>query len=257
MTRTETETGLLFRRTPLASGAAVVTVGIVLTVLRMLGHTPLPDAPPGDARARVASVKSGMSATQDGVHVAIPQGWTFARYAHSPQVVERLNVPGLGVVPVGPNRKVVFAALRKPGECVVILERDAIEHMNVDEDAASLKRAVAQNVYERNVFNWVTSSREDRFKQLVNAADEMLNRPAAARRMIGFTPVADSATPLGDQRARGIGFTADLNGRESDALVYVIAHKGRWQYTLIAAIGEPPRLCSAEITWIQEHLSLE
>lgn len=253
----ETETGLLFRRTPLASGGVIITVGIVLTVLQMLARTPLPDAPPGDARARVAAVQSGTSATEDGVRVTIPRGWAFARYAHSPQVVERLNVPGLGVVPVGPNRKVIFAAQRKPGECVVILERDAIEHMNVDEGAWAVKRAVAQNVYKRNVFNWFTSTREDRFKQLVNTADEMLNRPSAARRTIGFTPVADAATPLGTQPARGVGFAANLNGRETDALLYVLAHKGRWQYTLIAAIGEPPRLCAAEISWIQERLSLE
>jgi hypothetical protein len=129
--------------------------------------------------------------------------------------------------------------------------------MNVDEDAASVKRAVAQNVYERNVFNWFTSTREDRFKQLVNSADEMLNRPSATRRTIDFTPVADAATTLGGQPARGVGFAANLNGRETDALVCVLTHKGRWQYTLIAAIGEPPRLCSAEITWIQEHVSLE
>ena len=144
------DSGLLFRRTPLASGSAYVAAAVLVGTALLLRPSQLPDVPAGDVRTQLAAIESGSSGAFDGVRVAIPRGWAFARYAHSPRLQSRMTVPGLGQVPVGPRRSVVFAAYRTPGLCSAILERDSIEHMNLEDDAAAIRRA-AQNVYERNV----------------------------------------------------------------------------------------------------------
>jgi hypothetical protein len=253
----QSERGLLFRRVPLASGTTATTVAIVAGIALLFRHTPLPDLPPGDTSKHLAAIVAGSTTSQDGVHVTIPQGWKFARYAHSPQVVSRITVPGLGQVPVGPSRRVMFAAQRSPGTCVVILERDKIQNMNLDEDAATLRQTVDQNVYERNIFNWVTNGYEDRFKLLVNAADEILNQPGPSRRMIAFTRAKEQSAQLSRQPARQLLLTTNSNGREKGVLSYIVAHKNQWQYALIEIVGEPPRLCGLEIAWIRVQLSFE
>jgi hypothetical protein len=251
------ERGLLFRRTPLAAGTAGTAAAIIVGIAALFRHTPPPDVPPGDTRTQLAAVVAGPTATLEGVHVALPKGWTFARYAHSPQLISHVNLPGLGQVPIGPSRRVIFAAQRSPGKCVVILERDRIEHMNLDEDAAALKQTIAQNSYERNLFKWFTTSRDARFQQFVNTADEMLNRPGPATRMIGFTRTSESAVSLGHQPARLMVFAATLNGRETDVLTYAVSHQWQWQYALIGLIDEPPRACTLELGWIEGRLSFE
>jgi len=129
--------------------------------------------------------------------------------------------------------------------------------MNLDEDAATLKRTVDQNVYERNVFNWFTTSRESRFSLLVNTADEMLNQPGPSRRTIAFTRATESTVLMGHLPARHVAFSVNLNGRETAVLSYVVAHKNQWQYARIGVLGEPPRLCTLELVWIDGHLSFE
>jgi hypothetical protein len=245
-----------FRWTPLASGTTGVSAAVILTIALMLRHSPLPDAPAGDFGKQVAGVKSGSSKVFDGVHVVLPQGWTFARYGHSPQLQSRLTVPGLGQVPVGPRRRVLFAAGRTPGSCVAILERDSIEHMDLEGDAAAIRKA-APGDYRRNVFNWATTTREGRFKQLVNTADEILNGAGPSDHTTAISLVTEKPTYLGTHAAREIGFAASLNDREKAGLLYVLAHKDRWQYALVGVVEEPPRLCTIEITWIQEHLSFD
>jgi len=199
---TESEPGLLFRRMPLASGTGIMAAALVTAIVALFRHTPPPDVPAGDTRQQLAAIVAGPTTTQDGVHITIPKGWAFARYAHSPQVTSRMTVPGFGQVPIGPSRRVIFAAQRSLGSCVAILERDKIEHMNLDEDAAALKQTVGQNNYERSILNFFTIGRGERFQQFVNTADEMLNRPGPSTRPIAFTRTSESTVSIGHQPAR-------------------------------------------------------
>jgi len=248
----------LYRRMPLASGSAPVAIVVLLSAVRFFHHSPLPDAPPGNIRKQLDAIAPGLTVARDGVHIAIPRGWEFRRYAQSRQLQSpTMMVPGLGRVRIDTPRSVVFAAGRRPGFCAAILERDTISQMDLDEDARTIKRTVAQNVYERNVFDWFHVFSGERFGLLVDAADEMLRSPEAAKRTMSFRLVTDAATRIGGQPARALAFAANLNGRERAGLSYVVAHKDRWQYVLIGTVGEPPRLCTTEITWIQEHLSFD
>jgi hypothetical protein len=172
---------------------------------------------------------------------------------HSPQ--NRVTIPGLGQVPIDVKRTVVFAARRTVGNCAVVVERAKVEQ-TLDEDVAAIKRTVAQNIYHRNVFLWVSGG-PSWFAQLVDAADDILNDPGPATRIIDFKPVAEAAASIGRLAARTIGFSANVDARESDALVYAFVHQYQWQYTVITVVGEPPRQCAAELDWIQSRLSLE
>jgi hypothetical protein len=128
--------------------------------------------------------------------------------------------------------------------------------MDLASDAAAIKRTVAQNVYQRNIFNWVTGG-DSWFTMLVKTADELLNRPGPSTRMIDFKPTVEESFMMGGLPGRMVGFSADVDGRETDGLLYSFAHHNQWQYTLIGAVGAPPRQCFLEISWIQSHLSFK
>ena len=106
------------------------------------------------------------------------------------------------------------------------------------------------------MFDWVTAG-PSWFARLVDAADEMLNEPGPAKRIIDFKPTGEASAGIGRLPARQIGFLANVDGRESDALVYAFAHQYQWRYTFIGVVGEPPRQCAAELGWIQSHLSFD
>jgi len=124
------------------------------------------------------------------------------------------------------------------------------------EDVAAIKRTVAQSVYERNVFDWVSGG-PSWFARLVDTADDILNEPGPAKRVIDFTPAGEASASIGRLPARQIGFLANVDGRESDALVFAFAHQYQWQYAFIALVSERPRQCAAELGWVQSHLSFE
>ena len=245
------------RWTPLASGSKYVVIATVLGVARLFVHIPMPDIAPAAVHQHVASLRPSASGSQDGVRIELPQQWSlFARNVRSPHSPQnRVTIPGLGQVPVDVKRTVVFAARRDAGKCAVLFERARVEQ-SLDEDVAAIERTVTQNVYERNVFNWVSGG-PSWFARLVDTADDILNEPGPAKRLIDFKPAGEASASIGRLPARQIGFSANVDGRESDGLMYVFAHQYQWQYAFIALVGEPPRQCAAELGWIQSHLSFE
>jgi len=244
------------RWTPLASPWPYVAIGTILGLARLFVHHPLPDISPTAVQQHVTSLRMSASGAQDGVRVELPQHWKFARNGpsrHSPQ--NRVTVPGFGQVPVDVKRTVVFAARQDVGTCAVMFERAKIEQ-SLDDDVAAIRRTVTQNVYKRNLFDWVSGG-PSWFARLVDAADDILNQPGPATRVIDFTPAGEASASIGRLPARQIGFSANVDGRESDALVYTFAHQYQWQYAYIGLVGEPRRQCAAELGWIQSHLSFE
>jgi hypothetical protein len=59
----------------------------------------------------VASLKTSTSTSRNGIHIELPQEWSFGRNlrsAHSPQ--NRVSIPGYGRVAVDVKRILVFGA---------------------------------------------------------------------------------------------------------------------------------------------------
>ena len=137
------------RWTPLASRSKYLAIAMALFVARLFVHIPMPDIAPAAVPQHVASLRASASGSRDGVRIALPQQWSFARNvrsSHSPQ--NRITLPGLGQVPIDVKRTVVSAARRDAGTCAVIVERAKVEQ-SLDDDVAAIRRTVTQNVYER------------------------------------------------------------------------------------------------------------
>jgi hypothetical protein len=219
-------------------------------------HRPLPDLPAGQTQQAMNAVKAGAFRSEGAVRMQVPSGWTFAHYSHSPALLSHINVPGMGRVTMGPQRDVILAAKRDQGSCTVILERGRSESANPEEDVASIKHTVSQNVYERHILDWVSSG-PAWFGLLVNTADEILNQPGPAKRTIDFKQTNDSVVHLGTLPARMVGFSANVDGRESDFVFFAFARQYQQQLAMIAGVGEPPRQCLVEVMWIQSRLSFD
>jgi hypothetical protein len=242
------------RWTPLASGSVFV-IYVALKAVALFFPESLPDEPPGDIRKQIAAVRSLTSESREGVHIEIPHGWSVVTFSPAPQVV----APFAGADPIRVARpwRALAAAGRTEGYCDIILERDTIRLRDLDEEAAAIKRTVAGITYERNAFDWFVSDRKARWKLLIRTSDDLLHNAPLLPRTIDLKLVTDARSFLGGLQARKIGYSAKLNARESAGLIYVLAHRGQWQYTLIGILGDPTRRCTIDFTWIQEHVTFD